>query len=103
MTTETDEELYLRLKRWGKMSAREIQKEILFPKYEVPLPVHQVKNGRPVKRDWPYDGRGKKLTRVAENACPRCGDHVRTPCRYSQYLETCLGCGERIGDTPSGI
>ncbi|MBT94294.1 MAG: hypothetical protein CMA60_05655 [Euryarchaeota archaeon] len=92
MTNETDEELYLRLKRWGKMSMRDIQKEILFPKY-----------GRPVKRDWPYDGRGKKLTRVAESACPRCGDHVRTPCRLAQYLETCVGCGERIGDTPAGI
>ena len=102
MTSETDEELYLRLKRWGKMSSRDIQKEVLLERYQTFNWEDNGKNPAELDYDWPYY-KGKKITRVAEHACPNCGDNVRTPCRITQYLETCLGCGNRIGDTPKGI
>ena len=120
MTTETDEELYLRLKRWGKMSSRDIQKEVLLAKYQAyHWSIHDIVNEAleelgckdgdaeeevlsAIDGDWPYY-EGKKITRVAERACPNCGDSKRTPCRFTQYLETCVGCGNRIGDTPKGI
>lgn len=97
MTTETDEELYSRLKRWGKMSSRDIQKEVLLLKYK--------KNSDPLlswSNDWPYY-KGKKIRRISKHACPNCGDNVRIPCQLTQYLESCVGCGKRIGDTPEGI
>ena len=89
------------------MSLRDIQKEVLTPKYVKELlrinskPVDWWTTSSTVP--WPFDAQGKKITRVAERACPDCGDYLRTPCRYTQYLETCLGCGKRIGDTPEGI
>lgn len=92
MTTETDDELYLKLKRWGKMSLGEIQKEYLLPRYVRPgLTEEEVENA------WP------RVQRKAERPCRRCGGHDRRPCSVHQYLETCVGCGERIGDTPQGI
>ena len=105
MTNETDEELYLRLKRWGKMSAREIQKEVLLSDYVKywTLQISAKQDAIPEWNNWPWDDNGARLNRVAEYACPNCGDHSRTPCMVTQYLETCLGCGERIGDTPLGI
>jgi hypothetical protein len=83
MNKETDEELYSRLKRWGGLTSKEIQKEVLQPKYE--------------SDGWP------RVFRVAESACVKCGSNERKPCNLTQYLETCLGCGRRIGDTPKGI
>lgn len=92
MTNETDEELYLRLKRWGQMTNMEIQKEVLVPKY-----VGEELAEEQVVQLWP------RVVRLASSACPNCKSNYRSPCRYTQYLESCVDCGERIGDTPQGI
>jgi len=101
MTNETDEELYLRLKRWGQMTNTEIQKEVLLPKYCGFVTnmegVLERRTEEKVLELWP------RVVRLAEFACRTCKGKHMTPCRYTQYLESCVECGERIGDTPQGI
>lgn len=102
MTNETDEELYLRLKRWGQMTNREIQKEVLLPKYVGSFFPNERgglerRTEEKIVQLWP------RVERLASSACPKCKSNYRSPCRYTQYLESCVDCGERIGDTPQGI
>jgi len=72
----------------------ERKNRILLPKY-----------GKPdADAFWPNPLDWRTMRRTSTRPCPQCKkngflNYERRPSRLAQYLETCVACGARIGDS----